>query len=453
MTNINTNVNNTGIDLQALLKNVQNKRTNAKAVPTETQREKVYDPHGNSHAFQFGSSPAWWDRKGKAILPKFNADPVYLLEKAGGNFDTEKVTLGYFSDGQWVELDNARGVIRTDRKGTSAVLTSNVTREYNTMSYRDIVKLPEFLRDEDGSKVPFEIDLNDFERNGQNPVRDMLQDQEQFSKRDLNDNPKVLLGDLLTPWGCSVWQNGRQLTFQYLVGNIFPNVNDKKDKYEVYLTIMSSMDGTAATKFFLTIQRVVCKNTNAHAIANGWMPIANSQKLQQSIKRTANMADNLPNWHRSMLEVLTGSAAFQRAFTNLSNRPITNMADVGDCVQEVFKLDLEAKGQGKRGMGTFERVLQTMLNPMYGQTDRATNWLEVYNGLTAYITHERQVNNLPDGDEGNRQREEKLAYKIQVENDDKIAKAWNVVQKYAGVPKQEQVHMNVDSSFADRTAA
>lgn len=421
---------NVGIDLTGMLANIQAKRATKKG-DVEVQREKVYDPDGNSHAFQHGSAKAWWDPNGKSILESFDRDPLTLLTRAGGNFTVEKVSTGYQYNGNWIELDNQKAIIRTDKVGAPAVLTSNVTKEFNTMSYANIVKIPDLV-----------VSLDDFEdENGENPVRDMLQNQEHFSDQDLLQNPNVELSDLLIPWGCSVWQNGKQLTYQFKVGDIHPNVLDNTDRYEVYLTITTSMDGTAATKFFLTIVRVVCKNTNAHAHAQGWAPLSRNEKLRQSIKRTANMKDNLDKWHSSMVEVLTGSLQFQKAFKALSQKKPVNQGQIANYISKVFSLDLNNEGRGKRDKGTFERVLSTMLNPAYGQSGSVNSWLDIYNGVTAYIQHGRQVNNLAEGERGNQQREEKLAYKLLVEEDTLLSTAWSTIQDFAELPRDSRAQM------------
>lgn len=443
------------LNLDNLLRDLQDKKV-TKTNDDESGREKVYDPHGNRHTFQYGTKKVYWDPEGKAILPEFTTDPLVFLNNSGGDFNVEKAPTSYFLNGEFHLIPNSRTIVRVDADGTHSVLTDGVTKDYNTTPYRDIIRLPDVLKidtgtkDANGNQVfserPFAIDLNDFdiEETGDNPVRDFLQQQDKFSGIDLNDHPKVMVSDLLTPWGCSVWQNGKQLTFQYKIGSMSPNTLDSDDKYDVYLTIMSSLDGTVSTKFFLTIVRVFCKNTNAHAVAQGWMKLSEQDKLKQSIKRTSKMQEHQQRWYLSMMESLSGSVEFLNAFKRLSRTRLKSQADFGEVVTKLFKIDLEAKGQGKRGKSTFERVIMTMRDPKYTNDPNIENWLQLYNGLTAYIQHGRQVNNLPDGSEGERQREEKLQYKLMVERDTTLAESWKMVQQYAGFDSHEMVKMTID---------
>lgn len=415
-----------GIDLSNMISEIAEKRALKK--DSEIIRERVYDPNGNSHAFQFGAPPAWWDREQRANLSHFNKDPMVLLEAAGGNFSVEKAPTGYFLNGQWIELENQRAVVRTDKKGSAAVLTSSVTKEFSDVPYSRLIQIPDMA-----------VDVSDFEDAS---IRSFLQEQ---VDQDLSSDSKINLSDILIPWGCSVWQNGKALTYQYKVGEITPNAEDTDDKYECYLTITSSLDGTMATKFFLTIIRVVCRNTNAHAHAQGWANLSNNEKLRQSLKRTGKMEQHLANWYRSVVEVLYGSQRFANAYSALAKKQFKSISDqkrLAEYICNVFDLDLEKSGRGNRDKATFQKVLEFSMNSDYGQQPRITNWLEAYNGVTAYIQHGRQVNNLAEGEEGVKQREEKLSYKLLVEQDDILSRAWSLVQKAAELDEDVTVEMS-----------
>lgn len=416
----------TGIDLSNMISEIAEKRALKK--DSEIIRERVYDPNGNSHAFQFGAPPAWWDREQRANLDHFSKDPLVLLDAAGGNFTVEKVPTGYFLNGQWIELENQRAVVRTDKKGSAAVLTSSVTKEFSDVPYSRLIQIPDMA-----------LDVSDFEDPS---IRAFVQEQ---MDQDLSSNPKINLSDILTPWGCSVWQNGKAITYQYKAGEITPNPEDVDDRYECYLTITSSLDGTMATKFFLTIIRVVCRNTNAHAHAQGWANLSNNEKLRQSLKRTGKMEQHLANWYRSVVEVLYGSQRFANAYSALAKKQFKSISDqkrLAEYICNVFDLDLEKSGRGNRDKATFQKVLEFSMNSDYGQQPRITNWLEAYNGVTAYIQHGRQVNNLAEGEEGVKQREEKLSYKLLVEQDDILSRAWSLVQKAAELDEDVVVEMS-----------
>lgn len=436
---VSTNPTNTAlhlmeIDVDALIADVQSKRKTPAKGDKKTNREKVYDPRGNLHCFNLGASKPVFDPKGKFMLKEYTKDETYMLDFAGGVFNTTTVQLYFEYNGVKHQMPNSHAVLRVLEDGKFNILTDGVTRDFNTMSYKDIIRIPEVatMTIEDGDKkvekeVPFEIDLSTFDGpDGNNVVRDALQTQKRFEDRDFNENPKILVKDILAPHSCHVWQYAKQMNFNYLLFTFYPDATRPEEPYNAYLDISSSLDGSASTKYSLMIERQgVAPVVMVHTLAENMLHM--DDNVVASVKRTSNMAQNAKVLHRAVMEALKGATLFESMLNAMSMTSPSTQADMGEYITKVFDINILDQGQGKRNIGTMEKILATTVDKAYGQKKKPQTWLDIYTGVMCWLFFDRQVNNLPNDEEGTLQSIEKLLYKLLVENDKAIIKAWKVL--------------------------
>jgi len=247
-----------------------------------------YDPKGNRHCFNFGMGPAWWDMQGSANLTEFTRDPMVLLKGAGLDFDVVKaLTVSQLPDGNIIESSPKEyNLLRSD--DLKVKLQTGVTGGYNITPYREIVQIPNEVI----------IKPSDF---GTDVVSFL---QGQHENVDLQD-AEMSVNELLSPAGASCWQQGKVMTFQYFIGSFEPRPGDA---HRVYFNIESSLDGSKATRYYLTIVRVVCENTQMHAEQDGWAKLLGADKQRQRIRRTSNMDVRIQAWRDGIGSVLAGAA-------------------------------------------------------------------------------------------------------------------------------------------------
>jgi hypothetical protein len=287
------------------------------------------------------------------------------------------------------------------------------------MPYSQIVIIPDDVT----------IKLSDFENSSL--VR-------KFFVEKYGDDPdfEVQVNEMLYPAGCSVWQDGKQITYQYKIGNVEPVPGDV---HHVFLNIESAFDGKKTTRFYLTIVRVVCENTQFHAEQDGWAKLLKYQKNAQRIRRSAMMDNRIVTWRDQIGETMLGAVGIEEIFMNLAQTKIATRATRKDVVVEfvndIFGLNDESKS--KRGQTRASNLRDSILNVMFnadiggGTCETA---FDIWNGVTAWNQHFTQVNGLKTVS----QESERRYYNIQTDKivqegiNQQFVSLLNFAQKMAG---------------------
>lgn len=345
----------------------------------------VYDPAGNAHCFNAGMEPGWWDKANKAALKEYTPYMQRLMQGCEADFDVTKGVCGtLIESGEFVQSKPLQyNLLRADRP--EVTLQVGVSASYSTNPHRDVLIIPEEVT----------ICLSDFEDKPE--VAKFLQEQ----------NPDVELGDieipvnsLLSPAGCNSWSDGRTVTCQYLIGEIEPRGGDK---HRVYLTVVSPLDGSSVAKYFVTIVRIVCENTMAHAITEGWNKLTATEKLlQRAPRRTAQFSTKLALWHNNFTDALTGSLQILEVFKKMANTKIAETRNQRELAIKLFVcdqlgLDLNAKTKtGRtRAVNTLDSVLsKAIYNDDLGGGVNCETQFDLLCGWTAHTQHFAQVNGL-----------------------------------------------------------
>jgi hypothetical protein len=349
-----------------------------------------YDPKGNRHCFNFGMGPAWWDMQGSANLTEFTRDPMVLLKGAGLDFDVVKaLTVSQLPDGNIIESSPKEyNLLRSD--DLKVKLQTGVTGGYNITPYREIVQIPNEVI----------IKPSDF---GTDVVSFL---QGQHENVDLQD-AEMSVNELLSPAGASCWQQGKVMTFQYFIGSFEPRPGDA---HRVYFNIESSLDGSKATRYYLTIVRVVCENTQMHAEQDGWAKLLGADKQRQRIRRTSNMDVRIQAWRDGIGSVLAGAAAASAEFKRLASIKIADSREQREKIIRAFvedSFDLKPKSESKqavtRSRNMMDKILELAIFEDQLGGGKCETWFDLWNGITSWHQHFTQVNGLASS----KQEEEK----------------------------------------------
>jgi hypothetical protein len=373
---------------------------------SDKDREAVgrhaYDPKGNRHCFQHGMSPAWWDAQNNAQLAEFTREPMVLLRGAGLDFDVIKAeTVSMLDNGEIIRSTPAEyNLLRSDDHRVR--LQTGVSGSYSTIPYRDIIRVPNEVV----------ISAEDFEDKSVSEFVENLTDKDLFSG-------SIPVNEILTPAGASSWANGKVMTFQYYIGTFEPRPGDA---HRVYFNIESSLDGSKATRYYLTVVRVVCENTQLHAEQDGWRKLLASQKNLQRIRRTTNMDARIAGWHGGIASVLAGASQTADVFKMLANKKIADTAAerqriILSFVENAF--ELKPKGESKtavtKASNTLTKVLDLAIYEERFGGGNCETWIDLWNGVTSWNQHFAQVNGL----DTESQREERRYMRLLLDDGDK----------------------------------
>lgn len=394
---------------------VKSKAENADA-DVQTSR-LVYDPKGNSHAFNRGFGPAWWfammkERNNGASgeRKEFTDSMEVLMKDAGAYFDLRKgLNCTKLDDGTILESNPK--IYNLHRADSGFLLKSGVPASAPLTPYHKIVCIPEnvgiafqdFLLDEDptlvnkmsaNEKAVYEKEMKEHRERAEK-VKKFLQsnnvDTEGFDAKGL----KIPLSKILKPAGVNCWQNGKSITAQYFIGECEPRPGDV---HRIFFTVEASLDGTKAARYYLTIVRVVCENTQMHAEADGWNVLLGMQKERQRIRRTANFEENLVKWHNSMVNVLIGAIETIDVFTKLAAKKIAEdrnqrEAAIKAFIADSFGIDLKA-AKTKRAENNLAKILDAVYMDTLGGGKECETYFDLLNGVTNYRQNFMAVNGL-----------------------------------------------------------
>lgn len=390
---------------------------------TVEDARQVYDPNGNSHWFNRGFEPPWWatmmsqrnlGRNG--VDENFQTDPMVGLRKAGGAFDLVLGKAGtqvLDDEGNEQFIANTPASYNLLRQDTRYCLRTGLNADSATIPYSKIVILPDnvsvclqdLLVDENAADVR---NMNDEQkdifnrqiaaaRERSDKVRGFLE----ANNPGLNierEDVRVPLNQIIKPAGCNVWRNGKSVTFQYFIGTAQPRDNDP---HRIFLNVEAAMDGSKSTRYYLTIVRVVCENTQAHAEADGWAKLTNVQKDRQRIRRTSRMDIRLAEWHGSIVDVLLGTVEVMDVFASLASKQIAQNKAARDAIIRtviIDQFDLEKPGKnGKMSTRTQNRlddILSAVYADKFGGGSDCLTYFDLYNGITNYQSNFKTVNGL-----------------------------------------------------------
>jgi len=386
----------------------------------EESTRQVYDPKGNSHWFNKGFAPPWWGERlrqrnlgADGVDAEFQTDPMVGLRKAGGDFDLALGKAGtQIGDDFVANVPVSYNLLRTD---TNFVLRTGLNNDSPVIPYSKIVILPDniavslqdFLLDEnpddlkrmnDDQKAIYNRQIATARERSQK-IKDFLEKNNPGMKFDKED-VSVPLNQILKPAGCNVWRNGRSITLQYFVGTMEPRPGDV---HRVFLNVEAATDGSKSTRYYLTIVRVVCENTQAHAEADGWAKLTNIQKDRQSmrIRRTSKMEQRLSEWHNSIVDVLMGAVEVMDVFSQLAGKQIAeNKAKRDAIIRTVIidQFDLEKTGKNgtvsKRTQNRLDEILEAVYADKFGGGKDCLTYFDLYNGITNYQSNFKTVNGL-----------------------------------------------------------
>lgn len=345
----------------------------------------AYDPRGNSHCFNKGFEPSWWDANNCASLDEFTPHMAPLMKGAGAYFDVVKGLCGtVLPDGTFVESNpKSYNLLRKDR--LDVTLQVGVGAQYATDPHYEVCIVPEEVT----------ITASDFA--DQKGVLEFLQ--AQHPDVEINEI-ELPVTQLMTPAGCNCWSDGRVVTTQYLLGEFEPRGGDK---HRVFLTVVSPIDGSKTGRFYLTVVRIVCENTMAHAEEDGWAKLTGLQQLRQRApRRTASYTKRLADWHGGFSNVMAGSVQILETFKKMAGTKIAatqNRRDeiIRQFVCDQLGLDLNAKTKtgATRAANTLDSVLtKAIYNDDLGGGKNCETLFDLWCGWTAQTQHFAQVNGL-----------------------------------------------------------
>jgi len=376
--------------IQAAIAQANNAKLNGdKDVSSEVSHRNAYDPNGNSHCFQFGCEPSWWDRNNCATLPVFDKNPLSLMKGAGAYFQPLLASVAsVLPDGRVIESTPKKyNLLRSDR--LDVTLQVGVSGSYPVDPHHEVCIVPDDVV----------IRAQDFEGEDQKSVLNFLQ--AQHPDMDV-ESLEIPVNDLMTPAGCNCWSDGRVVTMQYKIGEWEPR---KDDKHIVYLTVVSPLDGSSVPLYFLTIVRVVCENTMAHAKQDGWNKLTNLEKIRQrGPRRTSSFTGKKALWHNGFVNVIAGAVQVFETFKKMAETKIADSRNARDVIIKKFvidqmELDMNAKSKTgvTRATNTLDAVLsKAIYNDDLGGGKNCETLFDLWCGWTAQETHFSQVNGLKD---------------------------------------------------------
>jgi len=355
----------------------------------------AYDPAGNSHCFNKGSEPSWWDASNCASLKEFSPTMLPIVRGAGADFDVIKGLTGTkLPDNTFIESNPKQyNLLRADRPDVT--LQVGVGASYAINPHREVLIIPDEVT----------IKASDFAE--QKAVLDFLQSQ--HPNVEINE-VEIAVNNLVTPAGCNCWSDGRVVSVQYLLGEFEPRGGDK---HRVYLTVISPLDGSKVGSFYLTIIRIVCENTMAHAHHEGWGKLTGLEKMRQrGPRRTAMFTTRLAEWHAGFSNVLVGSLEILEVFKKMASTKIAETQNKRDAIIKQFvidQMDLDMSGKTKTGLTRATNMLDAVLtkavyNDDLGGGKNCETLFDLWCGWTAQTDHFAQVNGL---DKNPRLEEEK----------------------------------------------
>lgn len=353
----------------------------------------VWDPKKNLHCFNKGFGRAWYDKGGNTLQNRFITDPMEMLRATKLDFTPKMGQAGTIIDGEFVPTTPATyNIVRGD--DPTITLQVGVGGNYNLKPYSEIVKIPDSV----------EISPGDFDP--KSGVMDFLQSQ--HPEVDLgNLDLKIPVNQILLPAGCSSWQDGRKITFQYFIGEMEPAPGDK---HHLFLNIESALDGTKTTRYYLTMVRVVCENTQLHAEQQGWNNLADAEKLRQRIRRTGRMDEKIVFWHENISNVLVGAVQTMNLFKTLASRKIADSETrrkkiVEEFVTEIFNLDAKGTGKGATQKNNLkEQILKFAIFESNWGGDKCETFYDLWNGITSWNSRWARVNGLENDNERDERR-------------------------------------------------
>lgn len=375
--------------IQAAIAQANNaKITGDKDVSSDGHRH-AYDPKGNSHCFQFGNAPAWWDPSNCATLPAFDRNPITLMKGAGAYFQPILASVAsVLPDGRIIESNPKKyNLLRDDR--LDVTLQVGVSGAYPVDPHHEVCIVPDDVT----------ISAADFEGDSQKGILDFLQAQHPDIEI---ASIEVPINDLMTVTGCNCWSDGRVVTMQYQIGEWEPRAGDK---HVAYLTIVSPLDGSSVPLYFLTIVRVVCENTMAHAKQDGWAKLTGLQQLRQrGPRRTASFTGKKAEWHNGFVNVLAGAIQVFDTFKKMAETKIADTRNQRDAIIRNFVIDqmeLDVNSKTKTGATRANNTLDAVLtkaiyNEDLGGGKDCETLFDLWCGWTAQETHFTQVNGLKD---------------------------------------------------------
>lgn len=361
-----------------------------------------YDPKGNRHCFNAGFEAAWWDRDNNARLTEFTKDPMVLLRGAGLDFDVVKAeTVSMLDNGEFIRSTPAEyNLLRSDNY--SVRLQTGVTGTYSTIPYRDIIRVPDEVV----------ISADDFEDKSVSEFIQGLTDKDLFSGL-------IPVNEILSPAGASSWSNGKVMTYQYFIGTFEPRPGDA---HRVFFNIESSLDGSKATRYYLTVVRVVCENTQLHAEQDGWNKLLGIDKSRQRIRRTSNMDARIATWQNGIASVLVGASQTANVFKMLASKKIADTAAERERIILAFvenSFELKPKSESKmavtRAKNTLDKILVSAIYEDQLGGGKCETWIDLWNGVTSWNQHFAQVNGL----DTESQREERRYMRQLLDDGDK----------------------------------
>lgn len=355
--------------------------------PSVDSHRNAYDPAGNSHCFQYGMEPSWWDASNCATLPEFNRDPLALMKGAGAYFRPVLAeVVSRLPDGRIVDANPRKyNLLRSDRLDVN--LQVGVSGNYPVDPHHEVCIVPNDVT----------VSAQDFEGDDQTAILDFLQAQ----NPDLEINEiEVPINDLMTVAGCNCWSDGRVVTMQYQIGEWEPR---PADKHVAYLTVVSPLDGSSVPLYFLTIVRIVCENTMMHAKQDGWAKLTGLQQLRQKgPRRTATFTGKKAVWHGGFVNVLAGAVQIFETFKKMAGTKIAETRNARDLIIKQFvvnQMGLDINSTTKTGATRAKNTLDSVLtkaiyNDDLGGGVNCETLFDLWCGWTAQETHFTQVNGL-----------------------------------------------------------
>ena len=356
---------------------------------SEVTFRNAYDPNGNSHCFQFGMEPSWWDKTNCATLPAFDRNPINMMKGAGAYFQPLLAeVVSRLPDGRIIDSNPKKyNLLRSDR--LDVTLQVGVSGAYPVDPHHEVCIVPDDVT----------ISAQDFEGEDQKPLLAFLQ--AQHPDVEINEI-EVPINDLMTVAGCNCWSDGRVVTMQYKIGEWEPRAGDK---HVAYLTVISPLDGSSVPLYFLTIVRVVCENTMAHAKQDGWAKLTGLQQLRQrGPRRTSSFTGKKAVWHGGFVNVLAGAVQIFDTFKKMAEQKIAATRDARDSIIRKFvvdQMDLDINSKTKTGATRANNTLEAVLNKAIYNDDlgggkNCETLFDLWCGWTAQETHFAQVNGLKD---------------------------------------------------------
>lgn len=286
-----------------------------------------------------------------------NVTPTEAIRAAGGDFTAELWQLGSLTPAGEFKSSGKFNVHRADN---GKLLQIGVSGGYSLVKYTDLLVLPDDL------EIP------------------------------VDDANTILANDALRWTAACVWQDGASAHIQYKLNDFEVS---QGDRYEVYLTIVGHFDGSGSTKAFLTVTRVVCENTLAHALQD-FSKLSQEQKRLLSVRRHANMSDKLDIWRQRIVMAMTDNKRYMETFQRLYSVKLQNAErTMLDALSNVFGLTESLEGSGRGKTQATNRLEELVTNVRFGTGQPGRNpetALELYNGLTFNLSWAQNFKSTKD---------------------------------------------------------